>query len=200
MRLPILLVRGVLLTGSVFFVSGGLCAQLATNSPFLPPQSAAPPPAAQNAPLEFRGFIQTGDGVHYRVHDPARKVGTWAKIEEREPNLGVLVKGYDAERKVLTVEHEGRTLTLPERESKVVSSGSAGQVIPSPAFPVPAPNVAPGVQQSVVVNPTPADEQRRLEAVAAEVARRRALREQAAQQMNATNAVGIPRPPPPIQR
>jgi len=57
---------------------------------------------------------------------------------------------------------------------------------PPPGAPGPAPavNVAPAVTQSVVVNPTPADEQRRLEAVAAEVARRRALREQASQQVS----------------
>ena len=38
----------------------------------------------------------------------------------------------------------------------------------------------PAVTASVVANPTAADEQRRLDAVAAEVARRRAMREQAA--------------------
>jgi hypothetical protein len=45
----------------------------------------------------------------------------------------------------------------------------------------------------VVLNPTPADEARRLEAVASEVARRRAMREQASQQVNQ----GMPPPPPP---
>lgn len=186
-------------------------AQLAAHSPFLPPQGSMPTAPAPTAPLEFRGFIDTGEGVQYRIHDPAKKAGTWAKANERETNFGVTVKQYDAERKVLTVEHEGRTLTLPEREAKVVSSGSAAQVMPPPMpMPMPAPNVNPAVTQSVVVNPTPADEQRRLEAVAAEVARRRALREQASQQMNnqgqPTNAnsgvtvPGIPRPMPPVQR
>jgi hypothetical protein len=44
------------------------------------------------------------------------------------------------------------------------------------------PMVSNAITQSVVANPTPADEQRRLEAVAAEVRRRRALREQASLQ------------------
>jgi hypothetical protein len=47
-----------------------------------------------------------------------------------------------------------------------------------------ASNVPVAVTQAVVLNPTPADEARRLDAVAAEVQRRRALRDQAAQQNN----------------
>jgi hypothetical protein len=46
----------------------------------------------------------------------------------------------------------------------------------------------------VVVNPTPADEARRLEAVASEVARRRALREQASQQMGQSPPMPAPQP------
>jgi hypothetical protein len=54
-------------------------------------------------------------------------------------------------------------------------------------MPMPVQNTPPmpaAVTNSVVLNPTPQQEQARLEAVAAEVARRRALREQAAQQIN----------------
>jgi hypothetical protein len=60
------------------------------------------------------------------------------------------------------------------------------------------------------VNPTPADEARRLEAVAAEVARRRALREQASNSVqnapppapgpSATATQNIAPPPPPGSR
>jgi hypothetical protein len=68
--------------------------------------------------------------------------------------------------------------------------------MPPPVL-TPAPtNVSPAVTQAVVLNPTPADEQRRLDAVAAEVARRRALREQATQQINQGVApqLSIPQP------
>jgi hypothetical protein len=70
---------------------------------------------------------------------------------------------------------------------KVVAGGPVAQPMP---VPMPA-NVAPAVIQTVVPNPTPADEQRRLEAVASEVARRRALRNQAEQ------TVQQAQPPPP---
>jgi hypothetical protein len=85
------------------------------------------------------------------------------------------------------------------RSAKVVSSGAAGNLAPPPPAPMPAiPNVPLAVTNAVVVNPTPADEQKRLEAVAAEVARRRALREQATQQIG-PGQPGTPQVVPPPQ-
>ena len=162
-------------------------AQLAAKSPFMPPQAAAAGPTA-GAPLEYRGYIETSEGTQYRLYDPAKKVGIWVKLNEKNPDFDVLAKQHDGGQKTLTIEHQGKTLTLAEREAKVVSAGAVPAPMPvNLAAPVAAPaaaNVAPAVTQSVVLNPTPADEQRRLDAVAAEVARRRALREQATQQMN----------------
>src|SRR3954463_7952164 len=162
------------------------CAALATplaaqsRSPFMPPQGASNTPTA-GATLEYIGYMDTTEGRLYRIYDPAKKASAWAKLNERNPDFDVLVKQHEEE--TLTIEHQGKTLTLAERKAKIVSAGSAAQVMPPPPQPAPA-NVAPAVTQSVVLNPTPADEQRRLEAVAAEVARRRALREQASQQIN----------------
>ena len=169
-----------------------LMAQVATRSPFMPvagPGSAAAPTAG--ATLEFRGYLQTSDGVQYRLYDPAKKAGSWVKLNERSAEFDVLAKQHDEGQRTLTIEHQGRTLTLAMRESKVVSGGSAAQMAPPPPImPAAPPNVTPAVTQSVVLNPTPADEQRRLEAVASEVARRRAMREQATQQ------IGQGTPPP----
>ena len=160
------------------------CAQLAANSPFLPPQAKGPAGPTAGAPLEYRGYIETPEGVQFRIYDPARKAGEWIKLNERNQTLDVTAKQHDSGHNTLTVEYQGRTLTLAERESKIVSSGNAAQAMPPP-MPMPAvPPMPAAVTQSVVVNPTPAQEQQRLEAVAAEVARRRALREQATQQIN----------------
>lgn len=172
----------------VFVVAGtaaGLVAQTPARSPFLPPQASGPAAPTQGAPLEYRGYMVSREGTQYRIYDPARKAGAWVKLNERNPDFDLVAKQHDENHKTLTIEHQGRTLTLAERESKIVSAGSAAQALPPPpAAPAPAPNVAPAVTQAVVLNPTPADEQRRLEAVAAEVARRRALREQASQQVS----------------
>jgi hypothetical protein len=161
-------------------------AQLATKSPFQPAGAATGSAPTAGAPLEYRGYLETGGAKQFRVHDPARKAGTWVKLNELNAEFGVTAKKYDSEERTLTVEYQGKTVTLAERQAKVVSSGAAAQ-----AMPPPVPSTVPtAVTQAVVLNPTPADEQRRLDAVAAEVQRRRALREQAAQQ------VGQATPPP----
>ena len=165
---------------------GRLAAQVAAKSPFLPAAGAAGPGApTAGASLEFRAYMDVGDGMRFRLFDPAKKAGVWVKLNEKNAELDLVAKQHDGAQKTLTVEHQGRTLTLAMREAKVVSAGNAGQFMPSPMPVVSAPllNVAPAVTQSVVLNPTPADEAKRLEAVAAEVARRRAMREQASQQI-----------------
>lgn len=180
-RLPIICRAAVV--GALLVGGSRAFAQLAASSPFLP-QGTAGAAATTNGPLEYGGYLDTPEGERlYRVNDPARKIGAFLKRGERHDGLGVLVKQPDDDRNTLTVEHDGKTLTLERRKAKIVSAGPPAMVMPPPV-PAVAPNVAPAVTQSVVVNPTPADEQRRLEAVAAEVARRRALREQAGQQLS----------------
>jgi hypothetical protein len=175
--------RSVVLAGIVWAVTGMAGAQPVSSSPFMPPAAASANVPTAGAPLEFRGFMETADGMRFRVYDPARKAGAWVKLNERDPTLDLVAKkfGGPPESETLEVEHQGRTLTLAQRVSKIVSSGAAAQAAPPP--PVMS-NVPAAVTQAVVVNPTPSDEARRLEAVASEVARRRALREQAAQQVN----------------
>ena len=191
-RVP--LFQSCLLAGITLAVSAQLNGQIAAKSPFLPPQSATTTGPTAGAPLEYRGYMETSDGTLFRIYDPSKKASTWVKVNERNADFGVMAKQYDEGQKTLTIEYQGKTLTLAERESKVVSSGAAAAAMPPPlAVPVQS-NVAPAVTQSVVLNPTPADEQRRLDAVAAEVARRRALREQATQQLGQgmTPQVNVP--------
>lgn len=187
-----------LIVAAVVACTGGrVVAQVAVRSPFLPAQGGTTKAATEGAPLEYRGFIETAQGLQYRIYDPVKKAGAWIRINQRHPDFDVTAKQYDTDQKTLTIEHGGKTLTLAERKPKIVSSGNAAQALPPPP-PAAPPTVAPAVTQSVVLNPTPADEQRRLEAVAAEVARRRALREQASQQItqgNSPQAVG-PQPAP----
>lgn len=197
--------RRFALAGLVLAAAGQASAQLANKSPFLPPQAAAAGAATAGAPLEYRGYIETGGGLQFRIYDPAKKMGAWVKVNERHLEFDLTVKQHDEGQKTLTVEYQGKSHTLAERVPKVVSSGTAMQAMPPPIAPAPT-NVAAAVTQSVVLNPTPADEQRRLDAVAAEVARRRALREQATQQMSQGAAPqmsvpqgALPQAGPPLQ-
>jgi hypothetical protein len=176
-------------------VAANAPAQLAALSPFMPPPGARDAAATTaNAPLEFRGVADLPGGSAFRVVDPARRAGAWLRLNEVDPDLGFVVKQHDAEHDTVVVEYQGRTLTLPLHQSKVVSAGAAmpnaGLNAGPPPPPMPATAVAP---------PALAVQQAQLEAVAAAVAQRRALREQAQQQVSQGGAVAPPatQPPPP---
>ena len=175
-------------------MAGRAGAQLATKSPFVSSQTPGAAAPTAGAPLEFRGTMETKQGLKARVVDPSRHAGAWLLVGERDPSFDFVVKKIDAEHDTVTVDYQGRPLTLAQHVAKVASAGMA-QNFP-PGMPNPASNMPAAITQSVVVNPTPADEQRRLEAVASEVARRRQLREQASQQGSQVAPPVMPSPQP----
>ncbi len=197
MFLRVLSPRITLFVGVTVALSVSAAGQIAAKSPFMPPQSAATAGPTPGAPLEFRGYMESGDQRLYRIHDPSKKTGTWVKLNERNADFDVIAKQHDTSQDTLVIEHQGKTLTLAERKPKIVSAGAAA--MPPPVVTPAQTNVPAAVTQAVVLNPTPADEQRRLDAVAAEVARRRALREQATQQLNQGTAPQIVLPGQPFQ-
>lgn len=142
---------------------------LVANSPFMPPQEqAAAPVVTENASVEFRGMIATRDGVLFGLYDRTRNVGAW--VREREKSAEFQVQSYDASSDLVTVDYQGRKFTLPLSTSRIATAAAS-------AVPRPAP--VPGAAAPVAVNAAPADAAR-LESVAAEVRRRRALRQAAA--------------------
>jgi hypothetical protein len=156
---------------------------IASRSPFLPPEnSPVEKTEAAAAALEFRGFVDVGGGKQFRLFDPAKKQGAWVRLNERSPEFEAVIRQHNEGEESVSVEHQGRTVTLTMRKAKIVADAAAAAPPPGVAPAGPAITVTPAVPQSVMVNPSPADEQRRLEAVAAEVNRRRALREQAMRQ------------------
>ena len=158
-------------------------AQLAAGSPFLPPAGARDANApTSNAPLEFRGVADLPGGLAFRVVDPARKAGAWVRLNEPEPDLGFVVKQHDAAHETVVVEHQGRTFTLLLHQSKV-AAGGAPMPLPLPTQNLILPPSAASAAVAAQAAPT-AIQQQQLEAVAAAVAQRRALREQAQQQVN----------------
>jgi hypothetical protein len=169
--------------------AGGACARadLAQTSPFLP--ANAVDTAAQGGaggPVELRGIMSTSQGTEYCIYDSAKKSSAWVGMNEA--GNAFVVKSADPSGDNVTVEYQGRTLKLALRTAKISSAG------PGMAGGVGNPS---SVTQSVVLNPTPADEQRRLDAVAAEVRRRRQEREKAAQDAQASpNGPGAALPLP----
>lgn len=143
---------------------------LAPTSPFLPPATAAAT-ATEATPLELRGIMMDESGYRFSVFDPVRHTGTWVRLNE--PGHDFVIRAHDATRDIVTLDYQGRVLTLSLRTAKVSSA------------PVAAPALAPGNpggNPPVVLNPTPADEVARFNRVKEEIARRRAQREQNANQ------------------
>lgn len=149
---------------------------LAGSSPFLPPAGANPSAPSQDAQLELRGIMAVGNTTMFSIYDLGRRNSVWARLNESGREF--VVRGYDAARDSVTVDYQGRVLTLALHTAKVVA---APVNMPQPANAGPTAPAPQPIGGPVVLNPTPADEQRRLEAIAAEVNRRRMIRQQALQ-------------------
>ena len=158
-------------------------ARLPARSPFLSPQESVAA-AAVELPLEFHGYMQTSDGIQFWVRDPARRNGGFVRLNVPESELHLVARSFDPEHATLTVERDGRTFTLPVRKAKIRSAGAA--TLPTPVPPRPGVQMPPRITQSVTLNPTPAQERERLDAITAEINRRRAMREQSAQPASPT--------------
>jgi len=163
------------LSASAAFGWAGLSrADLAPSSPFLPPNTAAGAQAGgPSGPVELRGIMPTSRGLAYCIYDTAKKTSAWVGLNE--PGYDFVVKSADPSSDSVTVNIQGRNVRLVLRTAKVASAGAAVVAVQG------GPPGNPALSSTVVLNPTPADEQRRLDAVAAEVRRRRLEREKAAQ-------------------
>jgi len=147
---------------------------ISTVSPFLP-QNGTAGAVTENSPIELRGILVAPGGSLFGLYDPVKKQGGWAKLNEAGRDF--TVRTYDAANDAVTVEYQGRVLTLALKTSKIESLPAMAMVAPMP--PRPSPGGPPG---GVVAAAPSVDDTKRLEAVAAEVARRRQLRQAAMQQ------------------
>ncbi|HWL15899.1 MAG TPA: hypothetical protein VNR00_09855 [Opitutus sp.] len=185
-----------LLPAALLLIGAGLPAHaadpLAVPSPFLPPGNVAGSASAPtpDAPLELRGIMAAGDDYMFSIYDPAHRTSTWLRLNET--GREIVVTGFDQERDTVTVESQGRVLTLALKTAKVASAPATPPPVAAPAAPQP-------IGGPVVLNPTPADEQRRLEAIAAEVNRRRMIRQQALQNSRGAQQGNQPARPGPTQ-
>lgn len=146
--------------------------ELVKSSPFMPAgQESVPVAPTENAAVEFRGMITTPTGVLFGLYDRTKQTGAWVGKDEKDADF--VVKSYDPASDMLSVDYHGQKFNL------TLSSSKIGSAAPSVPFVVAG---APGTRQAGGVTPAVArvDDQRRLEAIAAEVRRRRALRQSAA--------------------
>jgi hypothetical protein len=144
---------------------------LVTESPFMLKQAEnAAPIVTEGATVEFRGMISTKDGVLFGLYDRTKNLGAWVRQDDKSADFKV--SNYDASGDLVTVDYQGQKFTLPLSASKI------GTAAPTPLPVVNSAPVATGGQ--VVAAPASrGNDQQRLESVAAEVRRRRALRQAA---------------------
>jgi hypothetical protein len=186
---------------SILGIFAGCCAlissvwaqNISTVSPFLPRNGPAAGTTTENSPIELRGILAaTTGGPLFGLYDPVKRQGGWVK--QNEAGRDFTVRTYDAANDAVTVEYQGRTLNLALKASRIESMPAMSQPMPMPPRPGPGPQIASA--------PT-VDDAKRLEAVAAEVARRRQQRQAAMQQSPQVAPVqgqGIPGQQPPVRR
>jgi hypothetical protein len=159
-------------------------ADLAQTSPFLPANMAGVAAGTgPSGPVELRGVMSTSQGTEYCIYDVVKRTSAWVGLNEQ--GNGFVVKSADPASDSVTVEFQGRTMNLVLHTAKISSAGSPGPAMNNPQG-------GNAITQTVVLNPSQQDEQRRLDAVAAEVRRRRLEREKAAQAAQEGVPPGVP--------
>lgn len=143
---------------------------LSTYSPFRPPAGPDAAVAPAETRFEYLGFARLPEGDVFRVVDRLKKTASFLRLNERDAEMGVVAREFNAATDVLVIEHDGRRMALVERRGKIRPAGAG------------APGIPPAVIQAAVVSPTPQQEVERLEAIRRDVITRRAQREQAAAQ------------------
>ena len=151
-----------------------------TRNPFNrpAPEAAAAPVAAapvENAQLQFCGTFGDGDKKRFLIFNVSKNRSSWLLLNEEGP-AGEVVQAYDPDTSAVQVSVGGQSLNLALQVATLAGGGAR------PSGPIPtAAQATNALVNTVKVNPTPADERNRLEAVAAEVRRRRAMRQASAQ-------------------
>jgi len=163
-------------------------AGVSTESPFAP-RGFGPGGAASNSPIELRGITSDDQGMRFAIYDPAKKEGAWVRVDEK--GQPYVVRSYDAGHNQIVVDYQGRSQTLALAEPKFGPSKTVPMMIPGMA---PQMQAQPGksdkadktewkqVQHNMQQQGQPqaqpsAAENARLDAIRAEIARRRAQRD-----------------------
>ncbi len=167
--------------------------ELTPDSPFAPPSSNAGTSATPaDSPLELHGILAMPDGYKFNLCDQAGHVNVWIGLNATGQPF--VVRSHDVAHNRVTVEYQGRELTLSLARAKVGS-------MPQQVMPMTQMGGMPLPMQPGAVNASPTDERERLERIAEEIRRRRAMRAAAQQQQQLPPGVNRPgmSPQPPQQ-
>ena len=150
--------------------------ELIGRTPFLPAGVEVAALPTEDGPIELRGVLDDGEnGLMFSILDTRSNTASWVHLNETGHSYVVRSHRYVGRRDEVTVDYQGRQLTLVRGPARVASSRGGSATLSQ--FANPAANAA--VTRSVTTSPTAESERQRLDDIAAELARRRELRNQA---------------------
>jgi hypothetical protein len=150
--------------------------ELTPNSPFAPPSSNVDSNVTTaNSPLELRGILSMPDGDKFNLCDQTGHINAWIGLNATGQPF--VVRSEDVAHHRVTIEYQGRELTLSLVQPKIAATGTSQQATFMPQLGGIPPQIQPGS-----VSASPQDERMRLERIAEEIRRRRAMRAAAQQQ------------------
>ncbi len=158
------------------------------KSPFLPPgfgQQAAPPPAAAGPldSIEVRGILSLDGKTFITLFNTGDSKSFTAQLGETVNNITVTDYTFEGQDDVVTLESGGKTRRVSLKKAKIVAMA----VPPVNAVPLPAGQPPPAQQAGAIAQPQSgnmpqmSDEEvrQRMQRVAEEIRRRRAVRREA---------------------
>lgn len=114
---------------------------LVRDSPFLPITGAAPITASgEGGPLEFRSVVFELGEFFFSIYDQSARESKWVTFGETD--LPYVVRSYNQEEDILTIDYQGRNLAL-----KLQSAHTAGQITDGTS-PAPLPSAGEGGQNA----------------------------------------------------
>ena len=172
-------VRGSLLAATALSLGVSLAAagdldKLTSSSPFAPLQGPAAGNQGDSAPLEFRGVFADQGEHFFSIYDPATKSSVWVGLNES--GRAFTVKNYDEAKVMIVADFKGRSLNLSLKKAPIVAT-VADPTMPTVTLPTSGTPAVAAVPSS--------EEAKRLANLAAEIRRRRAMRQQVAPPPNA---------------
>jgi hypothetical protein len=171
----------VLLALSAAGVVGARAVDLTANSPFLPQGGGIGIINAtqEDTPLELRGILATPDGYKFNLCDSSGHINVWLGLNAAGQPF--VVRAQDIPHNSVTVEYQGRQMTLSLPQPKTVPMSIQTPMMMAPQPMMTAQVSTQGMQQPTLMqlggsNASATEERRRLERIAQEIMRRRALR------------------------
>lgn len=131
--------------------------------------------------------------MFFSIFETSTRRSNW--VELNDPVNGLSVKGYDAAKESVTIDYQGKAMTLAIKRAPAVAQVMQQGPMPGPML---LPNNQPGAGPVLQAGPSATDQQR-IQQIQEEIRRRRALRNQPMMPAVGPNGQPIPGEGPQMQ-